>query len=158
MIKPLPSQERLHEIFYCVNGVLYWKKKSSPFSKVMIGDVAGSVNNRGYGQIIIDGKTYSQHRIVWVWFYGKEPENTIEHSDNNKMNNNIWNLYDWTLKRNLQGKLITKSRGESVRDENGKRKRTYTRIYENNLIDRIGKEEFNRRRNERSRLSYQNKK
>ena len=34
------------------------------------------------------------HRLVWKWMTGRDPEHTIDHKDRDRSNNRIWNLRD----------------------------------------------------------------
>ena len=53
-----------------------------------------SPNSNGYYIIMIEGKRYFEHRLVWLYHYGEFPPSdlVIDHIDNNKMNNRIDNL------------------------------------------------------------------
>ncbi len=93
-------------------GIFVWIVK--PCKKIRIGAIAGTVkpNKRGIG-VTIDYKTYSAHRLAWLWMTGSWPENIIDHKDgcpkNNKWNNlrlatsnqNQWNSK--TPKNNTSG-------------------------------------------------------
>lgn len=51
-------------------------------------------NSNGYYIIMIEGKRYFEHRLVWLYHYGEFPPNNlvIDHIDRNRMNNKIENL------------------------------------------------------------------
>ena len=89
--KPLPSQERLHELFYCVDGVFY-RRISQPGRKGRIGDIPGSIGTDGYRVQCVDGSQYKTHRLMWMYYYGSNPPDVIDHIDRNPSNNNIFNL------------------------------------------------------------------
>ena len=97
--KPLPTQERLHELFYCVNGNLI-RKIPTPTVVVSVGDVAGTTNPQGYTTVRVDGGLFKLHRLVWKWYYGTDPEGLCDHWDRNPRNNNIWNLRDTSHREN----------------------------------------------------------
>jgi hypothetical protein len=62
-----------------------------PAKNIYIGAEAGSVNNKGYRQVVYQGKSYRSHRVIYDMHYGVMPEH-IDHKDNNTLNNNINNL------------------------------------------------------------------
>ena len=61
-------------------------------SATKVGEVAGYKNPRGYIHMRINSKTYSAHRIAWLYVYGVHPTDLIDHIDGNPSNNAIDNL------------------------------------------------------------------
>ena len=120
--KPLPSQERIHQLFYCVNGVLI-RKVVPPHCRFSAGDRAGNKNKvSGYWEVSIDGKTYSQHRVVYKFYMGIDPIDCIDHIDGDKNNNNIYNLRDVNVMENNQNTKGRRERGFNTRRKvNGRR-------------------------------------
>jgi len=90
--KDLPSQAKLRQLFVynfetgeLTNRTLRNYKPA--------GSRAGSVGNRGYRRIGIDGDVYAEHRLIWVWVYGNIPDGyLIDHINHNKIDNRIQNL------------------------------------------------------------------
>lgn len=72
-------------------GVFIWKKSNS--NGTVNGAVAGGKAGDGYRRIMIDGVNYKEHRLAWLYCYGKLP-NMIDHIDGNRSNNKIDNLRD----------------------------------------------------------------
>lgn len=71
---------------------VYWKdgtkfnwRKSADFPR------AGTIGNRGYRYIPVNGKLYREHRIVFYANYGYVPE-VIDHINRNTSDNRIENL------------------------------------------------------------------
>ena len=64
------TYEQVRELFDydTATGNLLWKKKVA--QRVKIGDIVGSPNDKGYIGTKIKGKTYTVHRLVWIWHYG----------------------------------------------------------------------------------------
>ena len=85
--------ERLKEVldFDTNTGIFIWKQKRGTKSK---GSIAGSPQNKGYIQIMIDGQNYLAHRLAWFYFFGKWPKKQIDHINRNKIDNSINNLRD----------------------------------------------------------------
>lgn len=48
----------------------------------------------GYYYLILDGKKYFYHEVIWSSYHKKEPKGEIIHLDGNKENNSIENLID----------------------------------------------------------------
>lgn len=97
----LPTIDRLNELFsYCPDtGTLTRKITTSP--KTLAGTVAGYLND-GYINVVVDQRTMRAHRVVWALYYGRYPENTIDHRDGVRSNNKIKNLRDITKAANCQ--------------------------------------------------------
>lgn len=58
------------------------------------GDIAGSFDSEGYGQIYIKDRLYKIHRVIYCLFLKDDLDSNllIDHIDRNKSNNNISNL------------------------------------------------------------------
>jgi hypothetical protein len=69
---------------------------------VRAGQVAGTLNSKGYICITVNGKSYKAHRLAWFFHYGVWPVNQIDHIDQNKTNNRINNLREVTNSQNKQ--------------------------------------------------------
>jgi hypothetical protein len=85
------TQELILDLLKYENGKLFYKNKTHKFSKVKIGDEAGSLYGNGYLNVKINQKPYQVHRLVFMMFHGFLPK-LIDHIDGNKLNNKIENL------------------------------------------------------------------
>ena len=88
MSNPLPSQERLRELYdySAITGQLYHKSNSRRAKK---GKEVGSVS-RGYLNTKVDGISYRVPRLIWMWVTGEDPgELTIE-LEHRQRDNNAW--------------------------------------------------------------------
>lgn len=116
------TQERVFEIFNHKDGEFFWKGKRSG---VRYGCAVGSTNGQGYINIMVDGKRYLAHRLVWLYHYGHMPENEIDHINRDKTDNRIENLREVSRSCNMRntGNYITNKSGvKGVRfaDDRGK--------------------------------------
>lgn len=91
---PLPSQERLHEVFSYspITGELTWQ--NLPIDLVYLnGQQAGFMTDRGWRRIRLDGKQYRAARLVWCWVTGEDPGDlTVDHIDRCRDNQAWHNL------------------------------------------------------------------
>lgn len=104
--KPLPTQERLQELFdySIVEGQFYWKKSGSGRKT---GVPAGCQSkSTGYHQIGIDGKLYQAHRLAWVYINGEDPGALhVDHINGDTTNNAFHNLQLLNNKQNVTKQL-----------------------------------------------------
>lgn len=81
-------------------GIFNWKVDVS--NNVKAGSIAGTIHHSGYIQIRFEKKQYRAHRLAWLLFYGKYPNNFIDHINGIKNDNRICNLRDVTRNENSQ--------------------------------------------------------
>jgi hypothetical protein len=85
------TQDLLKELFYYVDGKLFNRIQRD--SRALVGSEAGTLNGAGYRQIIISGKKYQSHRLIYIYHNGEIADGLhIDHIDRDKLNNNIENL------------------------------------------------------------------
>lgn len=121
-IKPLPSLERLRELFDYdpETGELRWRVQSGEgrsvfgFNNKCGGKIAGTVGVKGY---LIIGIRYSgasaatyylAHRIIWKLMTGDDPADQVDHEDTNKLNNRWRNLRPAENGPNIQNSRLRK--------------------------------------------------
>lgn len=79
-----------------------------------IGDNAsGVIDSHGYKNIFMGEYSYKYHRVVWLWWYLKWPDNHIDHVDHDPLNNRISNLRDVTAAENNQNENIARKNSKS---------------------------------------------
>jgi len=70
-------------------GALTWRVFRG--SRAKAGDLAGTAAN-GYLRVRVGDSLYYVHRLAWFIYYGKWPENQIDHINGNRIDNRIENL------------------------------------------------------------------
>jgi hypothetical protein len=90
--KQIVTQKTLHDLldYFPETGVFIWKVDRG--LNRCKNKMAGAVNKHGYMYIGINGKSYSAHRLAWMWMNACWPTDEIDHKDRNKLNNSIHNL------------------------------------------------------------------
>jgi len=81
----------IYKYFYEKNGQLYWSISRGVIKK----DSLAGCNKKGYLKVVLGGKEYCVHRILYQIYhklYEIPNEIQIDHIDNNKLNNNVHNL------------------------------------------------------------------
>lgn len=58
-----------------------------------------AVNSCGYRQRGFEGRTWGEHQLVFLWHHGWLP-GEVDHRDQNKGNNRVWNLRPTTRSQN----------------------------------------------------------
>jgi hypothetical protein len=100
------TQALLHEMldYNKESGVFAWKVRSA--QRIRVGDVAGTVNAKGYIGIKLFGKRYLAHRLAWMYVNGDFPDSFIDHANTVRTDNRIDNLRLSTHQENKRnGKL-----------------------------------------------------
>ena len=88
----LPSQELLRErlAYNPETGILTWAYSRKG---VIEGKVAGRPHRNGRRvQLVLDGKSYLAHRIIWKWMTGEDPPQLIDHINHDPLDNRWENL------------------------------------------------------------------
>jgi hypothetical protein len=70
-----------------------WSGKNYQVLRVAKGAVAGSINAKGYWQVILQKKSYIVHRVIWEMVKGTLSDGEqVDHIDQNKQNNLLSNI------------------------------------------------------------------
>jgi hypothetical protein len=100
------TQEYLREIFDYdpETGILRWKIR--PANRVSIGDEVGTLHHTGYREVMLSGKHYQIHRLIWAYVEGQIQSNLEIDHINNIRNDNRWeNLRLCTRQENTKNRL-----------------------------------------------------
>lgn len=87
-------------------GIFTWKINGT---RIKIGMIAGSKNNKEYIKVMINKKQYSAHRLAWFYVFGKWPDNEIDHKNGIKYDNRIENLREATHFQNSGNRIKCQS-------------------------------------------------
>ncbi len=101
-----------------LRALLHYDPDSGEFTRRinMAHEVAGAIAGRiagarGYRSICIDYRTYSVHRLAWLYVHGQWPVGQIDHINRDKLDNRICNLRCVSATLNLQN--IDKARSHN---------------------------------------------
>jgi len=85
------TQDRLKELlsYDSDTGLLTWLVDRNAGSYA--GDIAGTLMNKGYIHIKVDGSLYLGHRLAWLYCHGYLPS-MLDHIDGDRVNNKLSNL------------------------------------------------------------------
>lgn len=119
-------------------GIFYWKTKAGPYSRVRVGDIAGSINFYGYRKIILKKKAQCAHKLAWLYVYGEWPTMQIDHINGNRDDNRISNLRHVTNRQNAQNRSIRRNGKSPGCSYNKKRKQWQAYITINGKMRHLG--------------------
>ncbi len=94
------TQEYLKSIFYYCPGTGYLYRDGK-----RAGYRFSSADNT-YRSIQIKGKSYREHRVIWLYVYGEWPKGCIDHIDGNRSNNRVSNLRDVSYLENQKNRKL----------------------------------------------------
>lgn len=112
----VPTQANLLEVldYDEVTGLLTYKL---PTHHKNAGDVAGYPHHQGYLSILIGGKEYLVHRVIWMMKTGQWPDQ-VDHIDHDRTHNawhNLRNVPSRTNQMNMSRKASNTSGHTGVR-------------------------------------------
>jgi hypothetical protein len=90
--KALPPASELWELFEYnpLTGDLFRRKTTSNAKGAKAGDKAGTPQSRGYIHTHVKNTAYLNHRLIWRWVTGKDPQELEVDHKNRKRNQNGW--------------------------------------------------------------------
>lgn len=77
------------------------------------GDSVGTKHHSGYLNVSIDCRTYTLHRLIWLYMTGKDP-NVIDHINGDKQDNRWANMRDTTMATNNKNKPTQKNTSSGI--------------------------------------------
>ncbi len=113
----MTTQKRLHELFYYNPDTGIFIRKVQSANRTKKGEIAGSINKKGYRCMKVDNGKYQAHRLAWLFVHGEWPNDQIDHINGDKQDNRICNLRVVNNSENQQNAIkahvnnVTKMRG-----------------------------------------------
>jgi hypothetical protein len=117
------SQKRLKELlrYNRRTGLFHWRRDHG--YRIKAGALAGChmTHKDGYKRIAIkiDNRSYSAHRLVWLYVYGRFPAATIDHKNWNGQDNRLVNLREATKTQNIIYKKAARNRSKASNGYSG---------------------------------------
>ncbi len=108
------TQERLKELFEYNPETGIFIRRTTVSSNARRGDVAGCINGKGYLKVNVDYKSYSLHRLAWLYIYGKLPIE-IDHINRKRKDNRIGNLREVSRSCNIKNAAGWRTNTSGVR-------------------------------------------
>lgn len=94
------------DIFSYSDGEIFWKVKFC--KKILIGGVAGTKRPSGYRYVLIKGKQFAVHRVIWEMHFGKIKDGMqIDHINHIRYDNRIENLRVVSSAENSRNRSIS---------------------------------------------------
>lgn len=107
--------EDVRKYFEYKEGRLYWKykevntKQDKIFNSSRGGKPAGGVDANGYIAIRVNRKLYTEHQLVWAYFNGYFPKETIDHVNHIRNDNRIENLREIPKEMQMYNTKLSKN-------------------------------------------------
>lgn len=95
---------------------LRWKVSRVGGRGIRPGDVAGSIDSKGYWRVGISGKEYRVHRIVYHLVTGEplDSDTQIDHINRNRLDNRFNNLRKVTNQQNQFNKRVLRNNTSGI--------------------------------------------
>lgn len=125
--KPLPSLERLNEVFRLDHGTgkLFWKSRPEAhcvsrkeflrWNTRFADTEVGTTQEYGHRRYDLDGGTFYVHRTIWKMIHGTDPVHLIDHRNGKGGDNPIGNLRDVSQAINMLNRKLNKNNILQVR-------------------------------------------
>jgi hypothetical protein len=118
------SQQLLKELFSYDDSTGLLTRLKGIGGTTYISEVVGHVHgNSGYRVVIVNGKSYQAHRLVWLWKTGELPDLEIDHINGNRSDNSWANLRLATKEQNQHNAKLRSDNKSGVKGM--KRNRNY---------------------------------
>ena len=118
--KQLPSIEYLRQRlrYEPETGKLYWRDDETMprhWRTRYVGREALTADNgKGYKTGLVNGKALQSHRVAWAIYYGRWPDEVIDHINHNPADNRIVNLRETTVAGNMRNQAKRKNNTSGI--------------------------------------------
>ncbi len=113
-VKTTLSQERLKKLLNYDKQTGIFTHKTTRGTALKNSEVR-NLNDKGYVGIGVDNKTYTAHRLAWLYEYGYMPENDIDHINKNRADNRLINLREVSRQCNMRNTNNRKSNKSTIK-------------------------------------------
>lgn len=79
------------------------------------GQIAGSLEGRGYWTIMINRRYYKAHRLAWFYMTGVWPDEEMDHINMNKLDNRFENIRPVTRAQNQWNREVRKDTQSGIK-------------------------------------------
>jgi hypothetical protein len=94
------------------SGEFFWiKARRGPGA---LGGVAGSMGAQGYHRIMLNGKTYTAHRLAWLYMKGEFPRGLVDHINHDRSDNRWGNLREVSHSNNSKNAKMSSKNHSGV--------------------------------------------
>ncbi len=100
------TQSRLKEVLHYEPTTGVFTRLISKSGSGKIGSTVGSIDSKGYLNIMIDRTSYGLHRLAILYMTGRMPLHYVDHEDHNPSNNIYTNLKEVTHIQNNMNRSI----------------------------------------------------
>lgn len=123
------NADRARDLFVYdrTTGALTWRAKPAPRAPVCVGGVAGTLRQDGYRSVMVDGRHYMVHRLIWLIETGRWPTDEIDHQNRDRADNRWSNLRPATSKQNRENQTARSGAGGMFRGVSWSRRRNIWR-------------------------------
>ena len=138
MDKAIVSAERIRKLleYSFITGEFRWRRAGR--KGVMAGSVAGAKRSDGYISVLVDGRRYYDHRLVWLWVFGCWPSRGMDHIDGNPSNNSISNLREANQTENMGNRRIGKLNSTGIKNVSRHQGKYRVQIWKNGKAHEFG--------------------
>jgi len=117
--------ERLQELLHYDPATGVFTRSEAALKRYRTKRPLGTIDDKGYLRIKIDGRSYRAQRLAWLWMTGAWPVADIDHRDLNRANNcweNLREATDSQNKANMRARSDNKSGFKGVSWDKAKQK------------------------------------
>ena len=97
-------QKRLKELLLYNPDTGVFTRRLNTRNRFKAGQIAGSLTSKGYIDLSLDRKTYSAHRMAWLYIHGVEPVDQIDHINHNRSDNRLANIREVSASENSRNR------------------------------------------------------
>lgn len=102
----ITQEELMNAVEYDADSGVFTWLNPHPRQRKRIGHRAGTLRNDGYRGIGVCGSLYMEHRLAWLYVYGRWPKGGLDHINRDKADNRICNLRECSQGQNNHNRAV----------------------------------------------------